>query len=168
MLERHDNIWNQINKSDIICVTTNLCLAKDKAIMGAGIAKQAADRYPDCASILGQALASGKRCPTKIAQDGKTEIWSFPTKLATVQFEQLLPQYKTKYKRQDPNSFYPGWMGYSDLQLIVESAIQLKASTANKIVAIPRPGCGKGGLEWERVKTFLEPILDSNRFTIYN
>lgn len=34
------------------------------------------------------------------------------------------------------------------------------------VVAIPRPGCGSGGLQWATVRPVIEPILESDRYVI--
>ena len=62
----------------------------------------------------------------------------------------------------------PGWMSKADLDLISLSAVQLLSLTDScswDRVALPRPGCGAGGLEWDRVRPLLANILD-DRFTI--
>ena len=161
MQELHDNIWNYIDIAQHLCITTNLCWNQNnRAIMGAGIAKQALARYPDCNKVLGQALKTGISRPIPIAQDNKTTIWSFPTKNRFVtSVSQLLPQYKSVALPA------PGWMGYSDLMLITSSANHIKHSTTG-LVVLPRPGCGKGGLDWQIVREKLSTILDEDRFLI--
>jgi hypothetical protein len=164
MLIQHDDIWNTIDSVDILCITTNLCTnSKGEAIMGRGIAAEAKARYPDCAQVLGTLLLQGNNQPCKIAQDGRTEIWSFPTKNKISPYEELLPRYKNK----NTQGTFPGWMGKSSLERIALSASQLRTTTKNKIVALPKPGCGNGGLNWEDVKQVLDRILPEDRFLIF-
>jgi O-acetyl-ADP-ribose deacetylase (regulator of RNase III) len=56
----------------------------------------------------------------------------------------------------------------ADIFLIRRSAKQLVdlANMTNwQTIAMPRPGCGNGGLDWEDVKPVIESILD-DRFVV--
>jgi O-acetyl-ADP-ribose deacetylase (regulator of RNase III) len=55
-----------------------------------------------------------------------------------------------------------------EVRLIARSAVELAAlATAQgwTRVALPRPGCGFGGLSWSEVKPAIEPLLD-DRFLV--
>lgn len=146
---------------DSICITTNGIIGNDgRAIMGAGVAGEAARRWSTVRARLGKALKTFGNLPyvigminlegdfqdtdASLIKDKKYRclVWSFPTK----------------------NDF----RFKSDIELIKKSA-KLMAEHADtfelKQVALPRPGCSNGKLDWKTVKTEIENILD-DRFVI--
>lgn len=118
-------------------------LAK-RAHMGAGLAKQAADRWPELPYLLGDRLArTGNRLyifpvpPALRERLGCLNIVTFPT----------------KYDWQDP----------ARLLLINRAAGELATARLQngwERVLLPTVGCGLDGLRWEEV----EPILDRHLF----
>lgn len=130
---------------DAICVTTNGIVKKDGSlVMGAGIALQFKNKYPDLPFILGRKVATYGNQPFYVRTNTGQSIVSFPTK----------ENYKDK----------------SSLDLIISSAQRIK-NLANKFywtkVAIPAPGVGLGGLSWSQdVEPALSKILD-DRFVIH-
>ena len=126
-----------VHKSDMwqFCgfkvITTNLQTRKDgTAIMGAGLAKQAADRYPELPILYGERLLSG-------AKGGR------------FQYEDLL---LLPTKRH--------WREKSDLPLIKEGIAALRQWCLlfpDERLAIPPLGCGLGGLN---LKTQVLPLLN--------
>jgi hypothetical protein len=166
------NIWDYIGKVDGICITINLYFKDGKNIMGAGIAKEAKERYPgidhDIAfthDTFGMETIHIIKCdlsnPKKI---GGTKIITFPTKPAWIRVNKsksnVLPFYRTKpfvFSGKD----IPGYMGYSDLRLIKKSAENLRYVLDAlrglwQRVLIPKPGCSNGGLQWDDVKAVLK------------
>ena len=142
MIIKNQDIISNKHLYDAICVTTNSVIKRNgELVMGGGVAKQFALKYPKLPYALGQKIKTYGNQPYLIRINGDT-IVSFPT--------------KDNYK--DPSS----------IELIETSAKKL-AILATKFrwtaVAIPAPGVGLGRLKWNDVKTALEPILD-NRFTI--
>ncbi len=108
--------------------------------MGAGLAKQAANRFPDLPLRAGQMLRQLPRARLLFFPD--YQLIHFPTKRS--------------------------WREFSDLSLIATLLPALKQFVdEQKIenVYLPALGCGLGGLSWFRVKTFLEKELD-DRFTV--
>lgn len=107
------------------------------AVMGAGVAKQAADRRPDLPFRLGQVISDFPDDPhvcTFAAWPGKKLI-TFPTKRH--------------------------WRNRSDINLISSMAEQLLEDAAGMLtIALPRLGCGRGGLSWDQVRPILERYLD--------
>ena len=78
------DIWSEDGAADAIVVTTNGFVTKDgRGVMGAGIAKQAKDRFPGIEEELGKHLRANGNVPGIIGEtaDG-TKIVSFPTKPA--------------------------------------------------------------------------------------
>ncbi len=145
MLTDHGDLWTY--PADARCVTTNGMLkANGELVMGAGVARQAALRYPDLPKLLGRWVSKNggnNNTPCHLWYPGEVII-SFPTKRH--------------------------WIDQSGKDLIRESALRLTEivkAHADKIrtVVMPPPGCGLGGLNWKEVKTIIDPILD-DRFTV--
>lgn len=132
-------------RNEAVCITTNGVVKRDgKAVMGAGIAKQANDLYL-LDEELGTHLQSAGNVPYIFAKKGRgnCHLISFPTKL--------------------------NWRDPSRLDLIKRSAeLLVELVTRRNITTcyLVPPGCGLGKLDWEtQVKPVLEPILD-DRFVI--
>lgn len=110
------------------------------AVMGAGLAGQAARRYPDLPETLGIALQNEGN---HVAVLGHGLI-AFPTK--------------------------DDWRDDSTLPLIERSAKELLALTNTmgyRLVALPRVGTGKGQLKWCDVRPILERTLGNDpRFVV--
>lgn len=149
MITTTGNIWKlTTDNNSAICVTTNGVTKRDgKAVMGAGIAKQARDRF-SADSILGHRLRTGGNHVYDLGryQDDNGHAFcllSFPTK--------------------------HDWRDMSDPMLIRKSAEELKAIADHRgftRVYLTPPGCALGGLDWEtQVKGILEGILD-DRFVV--
>lgn len=132
-------------RSDAVCITTNGIVKKDgKAVMGAGIAKEANNLY-FLDEELALHLTNTGNVPHIFTRKGRHGCYliSFPTK--------------------------HDWRNDSDLTLIARSAELLKELADRRHISacyLTPPGCGCGKLDWEtQVKPVLEPILD-DRFTI--
>ena len=142
MIESKSDIWK--SGADYICVTTNGIVKRDGTlVMGAGIAKQARDRVPGIDRALGEGVKAFGNTPMIFNTAGSApHIISLPTK--------------------------HHWKDKSDLELIVKSISHIaKTMRPTDTVALTRPGCALGGLNWEStVKPAIEPLLD-DRFTVY-
>ena len=142
MIESKSNIWN--SDASYICVTTNGIVKRDGTlVMGAGIAKQARDHFPGIDKALGDGVKTFGNTPMMFMTVGEgPNIISLPTK--------------------------HHWKDKSDLELIVKSVAHIaKTMRSTDTIALTRPGCALGGLDWESmVKPAIEPLLD-NRFTVY-
>ena len=150
MREITGDIWvlNAAPHYRYVAVPTNGVVKADGClVMGAGVAKQARDRFrgvrdcgiPSIDTYLGEKVSKhGNRV---FLYDGSPDdpsnsdfrCFSFPT----------------KHHWRDP----------SDLDLIIESWCSLAqhACSMGIEVYMPRPGCGLGGLQWEEVKAALAP-----------
>lgn len=140
MRTRKGNIWNREFDGYWRCITTNgVVKANGELVMGAGIAKQAAQRYPNLPEILGLWVKNLGNHPFFFET---IQIISFPTK--------------------------HHWRDKSDIKLIKESALnivdRMEHFEVDK-VALPKPGCANGGLEWGEVEPVLSSILD-DRFLV--
>jgi hypothetical protein len=150
MLETYGNLWELADQGcDALVITTNGYVRKDgRAVMGRGIAKEAADRFLELPGQLGTALRKeGNHCFVFAYQP--YDIVAFPVK----------PIF-------GPNG-EPGWRARAEIPLIETSAREL-VKLADRYdwtdVLMPRPGCGFGSLKWAQVKPVISPILD-DRFT---
>jgi hypothetical protein len=162
------DIWKFIGKADTICITTNGCIdKKGNNIMGAGIAKEAKERFPDLPHNIGWVIdtfgnnvyiakATGAALKTGLL----TALVTFPTKPEWIRVNRLksniLPPYRNWAKSGEDIA---GWMGYSSLKLIYKSAVDLCVwiiSLGWDMVIVPKPGTLNGGLGWEDVKTVLK------------
>jgi O-acetyl-ADP-ribose deacetylase (regulator of RNase III) len=138
MIEAKGDLWKY--PAEYRAVTTNGVVGYgDELVMGAGVALQAKKRFPTLPGKLGKWVKQyGNRafvCPNY-------RIISFPTK--------------------------HHWRNTSCSVLIAKSAREV-AEIADKhniqSVAMPRPGCGNGGLRWEDVRPLLADVLD-DRFVV--
>jgi hypothetical protein len=140
------NIWDYhrygptdkpFSEACAVVVTTNDVIKKDgRAVMGAGIALQAAQRFPDLPLLLADGL---KKYGNQLLYYPNWNLFTFPTKY--------------------------DWKMPSDLALIERSAIQLASfllqeDYAYLRVIMTKPGCGHGKLSWAQV----EPILNRHLF----
>lgn len=119
----------------IICVTTNGYIKTNgEGVMGAGCAKEAAERYPTLPRLLGMSLQRRGNVVSLLTPT----ILSFPVK--------------------------HHWKEEADLKLIEESTKELKAraekATHLKFI-LPRPGCGNGRLLWLEVEPIVKCLPDN-------
>lgn len=157
MKEVKGDFWKFAKYADAICVTTNgVVKANGELVMGKGIALQFAQRWPRLPMLAGQLVEGlgnhvhyvAAQFPEIDGTDHTVRVVTFPTK--------------------------HHWRDKSDLNLIIQSAKEL-VKLANgdptsrsrwEKVLLTRPGCGNGGLDWEReVKPAIQNILD-DRFVI--
>lgn len=152
MIEVKGNLWTY--PADARVITTNGTIKKNgEAVMGRGCAQEAKtkllelyDYRPNVARMVGsviQEIGNHVFCLMRAPR-----IFTFPVK--------------------------HNWFENADPALIVRSAQELVAiedecrdkGNGDKVIVMPRPGCGNGHLKWhEHIKELLEPILD-DRFHI--
>lgn len=150
-------------KNDAICITTNGYVKKNgEAVMGRGIAKEAAEEYPQLPKWLGTHLGYNGNHVTLGSFD-----YPCTTENGYEVCEQVFFIFPVK-PTFGPNGEM-GWKAKADLNLIKQSAEELMEFINDfsymKTVLLPRPGCGNGKLSWEQVKPVIEPILD-DRVTV--
>ncbi len=138
MLEAIGDIWEYAG-SAVIAFTVSGSVTRDgRAVLGRGVARQAAARSPGLAEKLGRMIAAGGNHVHDLA-DG---LVSFPVE-------------ETAWSLPDP-------------AIISRSAAELRTRADEAgwpAVVVPRPGCGGGGLSWKQVRPLLEPWFDE-RFTV--
>jgi len=131
------NIWDFYRKDPeaYICITTNgFVKTNGECVMGAGVAKEAKEKFKELANDLGSII---KKQGNNVFMFADKRLFSYPTK--------------------------HNWFENSDIALIKKSAEQLmKYINEFKIprVYLPRPGCGNGKLKWKDVEPAIKNILD--------
>jgi hypothetical protein len=139
MIEACGDIWEHLGRA-VIAVTTSGSVTRDgKAVMGRGVASQAAQRFPGLPCVLGLLLKNAGNHVHPLGEG----IVSFPVEESA-------------------------W-ACPDLRLISRSAQELRELADREgweMVVVPRPGCGGGGLEWREVRPLLEEHFDGRFFVI--
>lgn len=147
------DIW-RFHPHSWVVIPTNLGWTKDgKNVMGAGLAKQAAQKFPDLPAWYGALV--------RTAATWERYGW---TRKVTYHTERRLVMFPVKPLIQDAPHF--SWRQDADLTLIEGSAIHL-AETAPKDAAtcVPLVGCGNGKLDEKDVLPILRKHLD-DRFIL--
>lgn len=150
MIEVHGDLWAE--PANLYVITTNGAVRRDgAAVMGRGVALQAKQRFSGIERKLGAAIRSqGNHVHwLGLRDDSFAGLMSFPVK--------------------------HHWREPADLALIEQSAGELvkllddwcTRDWETYTVAMPRPGCGNGQLDWVDVAPLLVPMLD-DRFVIVN
>jgi hypothetical protein len=154
MREEKVDFFDIFKRVEWACVTTNGIIYNGRAVMGAGIAGAVSAQWPSVEVTLAQKMAAGGNVPhllgyfddhlNLVKGPSLKQLWSFPT----------------KHHFKDP----------SPLELVLNSARLLVEAVgdADIEIAIPRPGCGLGGLDWEDVRVDLKKILDDRFIVIHN
>lgn len=164
------DIMRLIGRVDAICITTNESLnVRGECIMGAGIAKQAKNYWPDIPLLLGNQISAGNKGVQVIKQVETTDIVSFPTKpgdteVGTEGFT-LLPKFQERFP---VGTVAQGWAFMSSIDIIktsVDELVDLAHDREWNTVAMPVPGVGFGGLPRNEVMALLEDSLD-DRFWV--
>lgn len=157
MREIQQDLWAV--DCDWLCITTNGTVKRDgRAVMGRGCALEATKKLKDIDAVLGWGLGGNGNVVMRLGMivNEHSEyhkfcnIYSFPVK--------------------------HHWRDKADLDLIAQSCEQLlelyndniNQGYADPLIAIPRPGCGAGGLSWRHeVRPLLEAYFkDSNNIII--
>lgn len=130
MREQTGDLFGVGRVADLLVITTNGAVRQDgKAVMGRGVAKQAATRWPNLPGLLGDAL---QQSGNHVADLWKPSCW--PT----------IVSFPVKHHWREP----------ADVELIERSVgelVELTGRLGARLVVLPRPGCGNGGLDWVSV-----------------
>jgi hypothetical protein len=144
MIEAEGDLWDFHAIGAWVAITTNGFVKKNgEAVMGRGVAKEAAQRFPWLPAQLGErTLSAGNH----VQIFSHIRLFTFPVK--------------------------HHWHEPADPDLIVQSARELRGFLDDpgvlrlpKRVYLVRPGCGNGQLRWEDVRPLIAPILD-DRFIV--
>jgi hypothetical protein len=171
MIEITGNLFDQ--EADAICITTNgFVNTHGFAIMGRGVALAAQKQFPGIDFTLGNMIRMhGNRVnfltdSTNVIAHRRVPyaILSFPVKPDFVKANDDMSNIVPHMRRYCyPGKTLPGWASMGDEGIIMASCFEIKRladdRSWNKVV-VPRPGCGAGGLDWDKVKEEIGPILD--------
>lgn len=137
MKEINADLWDLTG--GLICITTNGFVKKNgEAVLGAGCAKEAVQRFPEFPRILGSKL---KQFGNKVFYIPEFNLFTFPVK--------------------------HNWWEDADIELIKKSCTQLvdkvkgmnNAFPTGTPIYLPQPGCGNGRLKWEFVREQIKDLL---------
>ena len=143
MQEIVGDIWRYHRGGHYIVITTNgMCNSLARAVMGRGIAYQAAQYYKHLPEKLGAALL----------RNGN-HVYIFPK-------ERILTM-PVKHHWAEPAD--PDLIRISALELA--HAVKVKPLKGEKEIYMVRPGCGNGKLKWPDVQAIIAPLLD-DRFIV--
>jgi len=149
VVEDKCNIWTKHVQGEWVCITTNNFIkANGEAVMGRGVARQAAIRFPGLAAELGGMIKVA--CAKSKSRPGSHNLQAVTLHVFE---ERRLIAFPTKF----------AWWEVSSIELIRQSAIQLMSKLQELSVEriyLPRPGCANGKLLWGDVKVVLEDVLD--------
>jgi hypothetical protein len=181
------DIWAELKTGnyDAVLIPTNGGYNRHgEAIMGAGLARQARDRYPGIEKKLGFFLKTNCQgtydpqwkepwnVPYCIGVDKnlRVKIFSFPTKPTWAHTDaknkHILGRYREEAKNQQK---VPGWQAKSDLLLIGRSAELIsKICEDMDAILLPGVGTGHGELKPNEVVPVLQEHFDDRFFLIVN
>ena len=137
MKESSGDLWTI--DAEYRVVTTNGIVTTNGLVMGAGVALQAKGRFPRLPRALGKLVREFGNVPFLLKQE---RLITLPTK--------------------------NHWRDPSDISLIVSGVhrlVELVNGHNISSVAMTRPGCGNGWLDWDVVKAEIENVLD-DRFVV--
>jgi len=133
--EMAGNLWHFHEQDAWIAVATNGTVnGIGQAVMGAGQAKDASNRFPNLPRILGDRLRQFGNQPAAFPH---IRLITWPTKR--------------------------DWRSGADLTLIINGVSHIRHFLDQFGISrlyCPRPGCGLGQLQWERVRRALAPLVD--------
>jgi hypothetical protein len=160
------NMWDVYDQVDAFCLTTNGFVKRDgAAVMGRGIAKTARDNFKHIDYALGQAISRNGNITQLLGH----KFVALPVKpaFATFNGRNAVPGWAAKYNIGDQ---IPGWAAVANTALIKLSIRQL-VSLADlhswQRIALPKPGCGNGQLDYSAVEPILKHYLD-DRFEVWD
>lgn len=138
MKERIGDLWDHYPGRVLRCVTTNGVVKRNgELVMGAGVARQAAQRHPRLPSILGR-LVQERGNHVHVVDD----LASFPT----------------KHHWKQPSDL--------NLIIRSARELVYEARNFDSVV-MTRPGCGLGRLKWEDVRPWLENLFDDRFLVVH-
>ena len=176
------DLWEELssNKYKAVLIPTNGCVNREGfAVMGAGVARDCRERFPETAKNLGTFLKRNMQIddpqwkepwnvPYKIGTTpGGTHILSFPTKPTWVRPGGRNDHIMGKFHKEiGTRAKLFGWMAKSDLLLIERSANLISIICDNfDAILLPTVGTGHGELKTKDVKPLLEKYFD-DRYTV--
>lgn len=139
------DMWSVFDEADLFCITTNSTLStRDHLVMGAGIAKQAKERFPDLPRRAGLAILNAPN----------------PTMYGLI----VSPKWKEEGKKIALFQTKIHWSHIASLEIIAMSTAKLKTlAEANPTAKIHLnfPGIGLGRLDPLNVATIIRMLPDN-------
>lgn len=158
MIQEFGDMWSVWDKADLFLITTNGCVKPDyRLVMGAGIAKQARDRWPGVDLRIGTALCGISEYRTEFVRNERKYIL-------------LEPEYGLLVSNDWPRlrlglfQVKRHFHTIASIGLIKKSAgmlIDWCASHPESQVHLNFPGIGNGGLEVDAVTPIVSSLPDS-------
>lgn len=130
------NLW--AHQHDLTCITTNAVITRAGLVMGAGIAKTAADRHPRLRHLAMHA----------IRQQPNSKRYGF---IALPNPLPHLALFQTKDHFREPSSL-------ELIQHSLEGLIAYALAHPDARIALPYPGIGLGGLDPATVQPLLQAL----------
>lgn len=135
--ESGTGVWNLHDAGAWVLVPTNTQTKSDgTAVMGAGLALDVARRFPDVPGRYGRSLAIAN------------------TRIAIPDHRLLLGPTKSDWRR-------PARMTL--VRELLEGVARWCLAHPGEVVAVPSPGCGRGGLPWQDVRDLAVELLGEHR-----
>lgn len=136
------NIWDYVAAGYIVIPTNGVVKKNGENVMGAGLAKQVNEMYPETAKLLGELIIEYGNNSYLLGVGVLRGFYSFPVK--------------------------HHWRQKADLTLIEESTKQLahhvdrlrRSAGVHAQIFLPKVGCGNGKLNWSDVEPILDKYLD--------
>lgn len=147
---RTGNMWNEINKYDLFCITTNGTIRKDGClVMGRGIAFEATSRFSNIQRLAGEKICEFNICHAKRGDPSK------PYGLLILRnYEPSVGLFQVKYN----------WWEQADLKLIILATLKLKSLALGypgMKIALNFPGIGNGKLSEDVVRPIIDLLPES-------
>lgn len=139
MKEIEGNLWDYAADNRVVVTTNGTVKLNGQCVMGRGVARDAAKKFPDLPKQLGGLI-----------KEHGNHVYLLPHGLIS---------FPVKHN----------WWELADLELIRRSADELATLWARELqmpVFLPRPGCGNGGLTWDKVRPVIAAHLSSDQFTV--
>lgn len=162
----------KLEKIDAICIPVNGYVKKEGvAVMGRGVAQQAAELFPKLPKALGTRINTAGNNVHAFTFDFRGQsknLITFPVKPQKDAFsgKNAVAHMLTRFKVGDT---VPGWACKAQLSIIRRSCKQLLELTATKkwsVIILPQVGCGAGELDWPTVRPALDEVLDDRFYCI--
>lgn len=147
MKQQKADIWTLLPGHHIVIPTNVGWKANGANVMGAGLAKDAARRYPELAAWYG-AFCKEHAALTSVTSYPAGPLILFPVK---------------KLRMEQP---WMSWASEASLDLIERSARQLSELPGEDPIAVPMVGCGNGGRKPEEVIPILNRYLMGDRYLL--
>lgn len=152
MKEIKGNIWDYHKEGHWIVITTNgYVKTNSEAVMGAGVALQAKQRFPKLPLELG----------------GHIKKWGNQAFLFPQYRIITMPVKKVWWEKADIKLIETGceWLAEVVNMNYWTTGVNILNQIRDGSVYLVRPGCGNGQLDWKDVKPILEKYLD-DRFIV--